>query len=205
MDDDDLMGRISGNRPAIAPRTGPLMGALDAVVRDSGHRRRRKHFLFAGITLSLLLVGGTSAAIASPSLLSWLGFVPDNTLQHINADGDVCAAGIILRPEGVPADDASFVAARTILLDIDFDTLQIPDDIRTDTGYAEREEAKAESFADWNAAHPGATMRPAAADLRTDMLVDTAYRLLTAGVTDQGLDANHFSLEGAGSCDAVAP
>jgi len=204
MDDDDLMGRITSNRPAITPRKGPLRGALEDVVRDSRPPQRRKHFLVTGITLSLVLVGGTSAAFASPSLLSWLGFVPDNTLQHVNADGGVCAAGIILHPEGVPADDASFLAARTLLLDIDFDTLQIPDDIRTDTRYAERAAAKAESFADWNAAHPEATMQPAATDLRTDMLFDTAHGLLTDGVTAQGLDASHFSLEGAGTCEAVA-
>ena len=205
MDDDELMGRITSNRPAIAPRTGPLLGALEDVVRDSRPPQRRKRFLVTGITLSLVLVGGTSAAFASPSLLSWLGFVPDKTVQHVTADGDVCAAGIIIHPEGVPADDASFLAARPLLMDIDFDTLQIPDDIRTDTNYAEREAAKTQSFSDWNAAHPEATMQPAAADLRTDMLFDTTYRLLTDGVTAQDLDASHFSLEGAGTCDAVAP
>ena len=117
MDDEELMGRLSAARPSIAPRSGPLHATLEDVVAESRHqRRRRKRFVFTGITLSVILLGGGSAAIASPSVLTWLGFVPNKTFQHVNAAGDFCAAGIIIHPEGVPVNDPSFLAARAILL-----------------------------------------------------------------------------------------
>lgn len=205
MDDHELFGRVADSAPSVAPRGNRLSTAIDDVVTESRPPHgRRKRLLVAGATLSVLLLGGTSAALASQPLLEWLGFIPDRPLQHMNANGDFCAAGVIVRPEGVTDADASFLAAKNILLDIDFDTLQIPDEVRNDDRYsASAAAAKAASIAQYNEANPEATIQPALPDRETDMLLDTVYGLMTAGLKSKGLDASHFSLEAGGSCDEV--
>ena len=158
----------------------------------------------AGAALSLVLLGGTSAALASQSLLDWLGFTPDQTIQHVNADGDVCAAGMVVRPEGVPDDDASFLAAKRAFLAIDFDTLRIPDHIRNDERYsAKAQAARSKAIDEYNAAHPKATMRPSRPDPESQMLVSTAYELISGKVKAKGLDSTHFALEAGGQCNEV--
>ena len=206
MDEEELFGRLANSAPLVAPRDDRLGIAIDQVVMESRPvRRQRKRLFVAGATLSVMLVGGTSAALASQPLLDWLGFAPDQSIQHVNANGDYCAAGMIVRPEGVPNDDASFLAAKDIFLGIDFNTLKIPDAIRNDYKYsAAAASAKAEEIAEYNAAHPEATLQPALPDPETDMLIDTAYTLMTDGLKARGLDVGHFSLEGAGTCDEVS-
>src|SRR5680860_230936 len=111
---------------------------------------------------------------------------------------------MIVRPEGVAENDASFLAAKDIFLGIDFDTLKIPDAIRNAYRYsAAAAAAKAESIAEFNAAHPDDPFRPALPDPETHMLIDTAYTLMTEGLESRGLDVGHFSLEAAGTCDEV--
>ena len=206
MDEEELFGRLANSAPTVAPRDDRLRAAIDDVVTGSRPaRRQRKRWFIAGATLSAVLLGGTSAALASPALLEWLGFTPDQSIQHLNADGDYCAAGMIVRPEGVPDDDASFLAAKDIFLGIDFDTLQIPDTIRNAYRYsAAAAAAKAESIAEFNAAHPDDPFRPALPDPETRMLHDTAYTLMADGLESRGLDVGHFSLEAAGTCDEVS-
>lgn len=204
MDDDELMARVTASAPYIAPRDGRLHAAIDDVVTESRRPRpRRKRPFITGATLSVLLLGGTTTALATPSLLDWLRFTPDQTIQHVNANGDLCAAGMIVRPEGVPDDDASFLAAREIFLAIDFETLKIPDHIRKHQNSSARAaaEAEAEARAQYNAAHPEATIPPARQDPETDMLLSTAFELMTDGVKAKGLDESHFSLEAGGHCD----
>lgn len=206
MDDEELFDRLTNSTPTVAPRGDRLRAAIDEVVTESRPPRRpRKRLFVAGATLSVVLLGGTSAALASQPLLEWLGFTPDQSIQHLNADGDYCAAGMIVRPEGVPDDDASFLAAKEIFLDIDFDTLKIPDAIRNDNRYsAAVAAAKAEALAEINAAHPEDPIQPALPDPETHMLIATAYTLMADGLESRGLDVSHFSLEAAGTCDEAS-
>ena len=201
MDDDELNGRLARSAPAITPRGDRLHAALDEVVTSSRPRPRRRRWLVGGTTLSLVLLGGTSAALASPQVLDWLGFTPDQSLQHTNVDGDLCVAGMIVRPEGVTADDESFRAAREILLTIDFDTLEVPAHIREQQNSAAAAAARAAATDLYNLAHPEATIQPAADDPQTDLLLSTAYELMTDGVAARGLDPSHFSFEAVGTCD----
>lgn len=205
MDDDELYGRLEGSAPVIVPRGDRLHAALDEVVRSSRPRPRRQRWLVGGATLSLVLLGGTSAALASPPVLDWLGFTPDQSLQHTNVDGDLCVAGMIVRPEGVTADDASFRAAQEILLSIDFDTLEVPAYIREqqNSTAAVAAAARAEEIGLYNRAHPEATFQPAPQDPQTELLLSTAYELMTDGVTSRGLDPSHFSFEAVGKCDGA--
>lgn len=98
--------------------------------KAGGHARGGIASSSQELVCSVLLLGGTTTALATPSLLDWVRFTPDQTIQNVNAEGDLCAAGMMVRPEGVPDDDPSFVAAREIFLAIDFTTLDIPDHIR---------------------------------------------------------------------------
>jgi hypothetical protein len=199
----ELNGRLARSAPAITPRGDRLHAALDEVVTSSRPRPRRRRWLVGGATVSLVLLGGTSAALASPPVLDWLGFTPDQSLQHTNVDGDLCVAGMIVRPEGVAADDESFRAAREILLAIDFDTLEVPAHIREqqNSGAAAAAAARAEATDLYNLAHPEATFPPAADDSQTDLLLSTAYELMADGVAARGLDPSHFSFEAVGTCD----
>ena len=206
MDEETLSARLAVSAPPTAPRGDRLKAALDeAVTASRPVRQRRNRWLLGGVGLSVVLLGGTTAAFASEPLLEWLGFTADQSLSHANAEGDFCVAGIAVRPEGVPENDESFVAAKNVLLGIDFDTLEIPDSIRNDYAYSdEAAAAKAASIAEYNAAHPEATIQPAPPDPESSMLIDTAYQVIAAGVSAEGLDASHFSLEAGGSCDEVA-
>jgi hypothetical protein len=200
MDDGELMNRLTASAPSVVPRDGRLHAAVDDVVTESRRPRpRRKRLFITGATLSVLLLGGTTTALATPSLLDWLRFTPDQTIEHMNADGHLCAAGMIVRPEGVPDDDASFLAAREIFLAIDFATLKIPGHIRKHWDSTEKE--RAEGLAEFNAAHPEAPIDPERQDPDTDMLIHAAYELMTTGVKAKGLDESHFSLEAGGHCD----
>lgn len=205
MDEETLSARLAASAPPTAPRGARLVAALDeAVTASRPVRRQRNRWLLGGVGLSVVLLGGTTAAFASQPLLEWLGFTPDQSLSHTNAEGDFCVAGIVVRPEGVPESDASFLAAKNLLLGIDFDTLEIPDSIRNDYAYADKAAAaQAASIAEYNAAHPEATLQPAPSDPESSMLIDTAYQVITAGVSEQGLDSSHFSLETGGTCDEV--
>ncbi|WEO76131.1 hypothetical protein BJQ94_12190 [Cryobacterium sp. SO2] len=207
MDDEELYGRLAGSAPAVMSRDESFRAAVDAMITSSRPARRRtraRRWLIGGAALGVVLLGGTSTALASPPLLEWLGFTPDRSLQHTNADGDFCVAGMIVRPEGVPADDASFLAAQEILLGIDFETVEVPDSARQDARASAAAAAKAAALAQYNAAHPEATIQPAPPDPETDALLSAAFTMMTDGVTARGLDTSHFSLEAGGTCDEVA-
>jgi hypothetical protein len=204
MDDETLSARLKDSRPPTIPRDDRLHAAVDElIIASRPEHHRRKRWLLGGVSLSVLLLGGTTTALASEPLLEWLGFTPDQSLEHANADGDYCVAGIIVRPEeGVAADDASFLAAKNVLLGIDFDTLEIPESIRN--GYAYSPEAEAEKTAsidEYNAAHPESTIQPAPSDPESSMLIAAAYKVIVAGVESEGLDSGHFWLEAGGTCD----
>jgi hypothetical protein len=206
MDDETLSARLNASAPSTAPRDERLDAALQEVVISTRplHQRRTRSLL-GGIGLSLVLLGGTTAALASEPILDWLTFAPDQTLAHMNADGYYCVAGIVVQPDGVAEDDPAFRAAKDILLGIDFDTLEIPDDIQNSHEYtAEAEAARASSIAELNAAHPDATFEPAPPDPTSSMLVATAVDVINAGVTAEGLDPSHFTIEAGGTCDEVA-
>jgi hypothetical protein len=202
MDDETLFARLAASAPPTSPRDDRLTAALDeAVTVSRPERQRRKRWLLGGVGVSVALLGGTTAAFASEPLLDWLGFTPDQSLSHTNAAGDFCVAGMVVHPEGVPEDDASFLAAKSILLSIDFDTLEIPASIRDGYAYSdEAADARAASIAEYNAAHPEATFQPAPPDPESSMLIDTAYQVIAAGVSAEGLDADHFWLEAGGTC-----
>lgn len=200
MDDDELMRRVAAATPAIAQRTNTVREAIDEVMADARpSRRRRRRALIAGASLSVVLLGGASVAVADPALLDWLRFTPDRTIQHVNADGDLCTAGMIVRPEGVSTEDPSFLAAREILLSIDFDTIKATGSAQD--GDALAAAAKAKSFEEWNTAHPDATMQPAPDDPETGRVLQSVYQLITDGLKARGLDPSHVSLESGGSCD----
>ena len=205
MDEETLSARLAASAPPTSPRGDRFKAALDEVVAASRPaRRRHKRWVLGGVSLSVVLLGGTTAAFGSEPLLEWLGFTPDQSISHTNTDGDFCVAGIIVRPEGVAEDDASFLAAKNVLLGIDFDTLEIPASIRNSYAYSdEAAAAKAASIAEYNSAHPEATLQPALPDPESFMLFDTAYQVIAAGVSAEGLDANHFSLEAGGTCAEV--
>lgn len=205
MDDEEFDRRVASSAPSVAHRTPAVRAAIEGVVAESRPpRRRRTRMLIAGATLSVVLLGGTTTAFASQYLLDWLGFTPDHTIQHRNADGDYCAAGMIVRPEGVEMDDPSFLAAQQIFRAIDFETLKIPAHIRDDDRYSDARRAeKIKYFDEYNAAHPEAPMAPPMWDPETEMLSATAYEVVVAGVKERGLDDSRFSIEGGAQCDRV--
>ena len=189
MTDDELFARLADSAPPTAARCERLSSALDdAVTASRPPRRRPRRLLATALTLSVMVLGGTSAACATPPVLEWLGFAPDRTVQHSNADGAWCSAGMIVRPEGVSADDASFVAAQRILLDLDFDKIVIDD---VDPDAAGIAAAAAAARAQYNASNPSAAIAPAAPDPETDRLLDAVYARLIDGVRAQGLDEGH--------------
>ena len=204
MDDETLFERLNASAPSTTPRGDQLNAALEEVISAArpGHQRH-KRWLVGGTVLSVVLLGGTTAAFASEPLLDWLGFTPDQSLQHTNADGDICVAGVVVLPEeGVADDDPSFLAAKNVLLGIDFDTLEIPDNIRNGYAYSpEAEAVKAASIAEYNSAHPEATLQPAASDPESSMLIDAAYDVIVTAVESEGLDSGQFSLKAGGKCD----
>lgn len=203
MDDDEFISRLASSAPSVTPRAAGLRRALNDVVEQSRpfRQRRTRRLLIAGSAFSIVLLGGTTTALASQSLLDWLGYTPDQTIQHRNADGDFCALGMIVRPEGVAVDDASFMAAQQIFRGIDFDTLEIPANIRNDERFSDaRRAAKVKDFEEWDAAHPEATMGPPVWDPESGMIAAAAYEVLVEGVTQKGLDVSHFSLESGGEC-----
>jgi hypothetical protein len=117
MHDKELTARVTASAPSIAQRDRRLYAAIDDVVTESRRPRpRRKRLFITGATLSVLLLGGTTMALATPSLLDWLGCTPDQTIKHVNADGDLCAAGMVVQPYGVPDDDAKHIASRQPLV-----------------------------------------------------------------------------------------
>jgi len=205
MDDETLFARLAASAPPTSPRGDRLRAALDeAVTATRPARQRRNRWLLGGVGLSVALLGGATAAFASEPLLDWLGFAPDQSLSHTNSDGDFCVAGMAVRPDGVEDDDASFLAAKKVLLGIDFDTLEIPDNVRDNYAYsAEAAAAKAAWIAEHNAAHPEATLQPALSDPESSMLIDTAYQIIVADVASEGLDTSHFTLEAGGTCAEV--
>lgn len=206
MDDDQLAEHLNASAPNVAPRTAALRAAINSVVVESRPpRRRRRRLMVTGTALSIVLLGGATTALASPEVLDWLWFTPDRTIQHANDAGELCYAGMIVRPEGVTKDDPSFVAGREIFLALDFDTLTIPDDIRDSPMFSAAHAAeRAADIAAWNTAHPTATIEPAKPDPQSGMLYAAAYRLITDGLTARGLDPNAISLELAGKCDEAA-
>ncbi|QAY72085.1 hypothetical protein ET445_00795 [Agromyces protaetiae] len=205
MDEDEFDRRLKSSAPAAAPRTPALLHALDDLIAESrSTRRRRNRAVVAGMSLSLMLLGGTSAAFAAEPLLAWLGFEPDHVIQHVNSDGVDCAAGMIIRPEGVELDDPSFLAAQEIFRGIDFAKLEIPEHIRNDERYSDAARTeKSKAIDEWNAAHPDAPMEPAGWDPQAGMLQAAAFELVTEEVRARGLDETHFSIEAGGECGEV--
>jgi hypothetical protein len=89
MDDEALDIVLLESMPSVLPTTPHLESALSKVARRP---RRLLPRWRAGLTLTIsaLLIGGTTAAIASPTVREWLGWTPDRTFAYTSTQGDRC-------------------------------------------------------------------------------------------------------------------
>ena len=183
--------RLSASAPRAAPIDARSQLLLEALVTETvAPRRRRRGLLIGGVMSAALVLGGASAALATPALGSWLGWAPDRQVQTVAVDGRQCVAGYAIEGEGVPDSDPAVIAARDILKGIDFQNLSIS----ADTAQAAAERV----------ARRDASLTAAGADARQEAVDMTVVELISDGVTARGLDVGNVAVRGGIKCGTEA-
>ena len=187
---DALDERLSASAPVVGGGDGHLDSLLnDMVMETVGSRRRRRAVLISGVLSGVLVMGGASAALASPAITAWLGWTPDREVQTISLDGKQCVAGYAIQGEGVPDSDPAVQAARTVLIGIDFDNLPIT--------------AATRQAAEQRVARRDASIGASGLDAKEEAISMTVVDLIRQGVTARDLDVGKVSLQGGINCDTT--
>lgn len=86
MSETEFDRRLNSSAPATTPPSGLLDQLLQDVAASRVRKRTARWRVGVSTALSLALVGGATAALASPQLQDWFGFTPDRTIPY---DGGV--------------------------------------------------------------------------------------------------------------------
>ncbi|MDQ0896054.1 hypothetical protein [Agromyces ramosus] len=178
---DSIDDAIASAAPPVAKRGRELEGLVERVVEERIPRRRRgRRRMMLGTAVLAVLIGGTSASLATPDFRGWWwSGSPDRTVQRVNATGELCTIGYkILADVGFPETDPAVIAAREILSETDIENLQI-------------DQAKLEE----NRASVPKPLDPDGVTISNAIIT-----LVVDGVRARGLDPAHFSIGGDGRC-----
>ncbi|GAA1767345.1 hypothetical protein [Agromyces humatus] len=197
----NLDERLSAAAPSVMALDRELDTALDRVleqrVRTTPRRHRRT--LLVTAAASVLVFGGASAALASPSFQELLkGMSLDRSTALVGESGQDCATGWVIKAEpGVPADDPVVLEAQKILQAMDIDSIPIDpvtlqEQRELSDRFAKAAAARGEDPADltWN--------DPELSALHSAVTFAVFDRL-----TAEGYDASRIHIEGVADC--VAP
>lgn len=129
--DTDLNVMLESSNP-VPPMSLRVELLAQAVAREPMRRSRRRPLLVgAGLFVSGVLgVGSAAVAGVGPLAESMPGHGQVVQSNLSVSDGDRCSMVWRASPEaGVPADDPAVVAARTYLANLDFDAIDISDEV----------------------------------------------------------------------------
>lgn len=199
MHDDQLEQRLNAAAPHVSEQTDRRAVLLRDVVAERVSRRRVRRPLILGAASVLLVLGGTSTAIATAPFDFWFGKEADRTLTRVTSFGEWCTSGWLVEPygEGVTEDDPAVLAAREVLAAIDFNTLPITE------GEFEQNRLKVQAEVDRRAGL--GHKRDLTPDPDGQLISRTVATLIWEGVRARGLDPGRIVVSGAGDCGDNPP
>jgi hypothetical protein len=112
----------TSDSPDIRSTLSELVDSIDRADRRA--RRRRNAGLTIGVITAALLIGGSTAAFASPSVQAWLGFHPSVIFPWtatVDNQPKKCLLGIEVV---TAANPRALVAARRYVSELDFSSIQ---------------------------------------------------------------------------------
>ena len=122
MNDAELETLLRESAPEATPPQG-FAAHQERILRDARNRRgRRVRVWAASLGVSVLLVGGGSAAMAGAGMETPWGWVADNVFSFSNG-AEMCFAGMQVQFEGVAEDSDIVREARDFVGTIDVETL----------------------------------------------------------------------------------
>ena len=194
----NLDERLSAASPSVMAFDRELDTALDGILEERSHTTPRRHrrTLLATAVASVLVFGGTSAALASPSFQELLaGMSLDRSTTLVGESGQDCATGWVVKAEpGVAADDPVVIEGQKILLAIDIDSILIDPEKLQEQRALSDEIAKA--AADRGEDPAGLTWNDPAMNALHRAVASEVFDQLTAG----GYDASRVHIEGIADC-----
>ncbi|WP_194764983.1 hypothetical protein [Microbacterium sp. UFMG61] len=123
MNDLDLDARIRDAAPHLASVAG-LAGHGARILREARARRvRRLRVWGASAAASVVLVGGSSVAMAGGGNETPWGWVADNVFSIERTEGSACFQGLLVKWNGLAEDDPIVVDAKAIVSGIDLESL----------------------------------------------------------------------------------
>lgn len=199
MHDDQLEQRLNAAAPHVSEQTERCAVLLKDVVADRMSRRRLRRPMILGAASVLLVLGGTSAAIATAPFEFWFGKDADRTLTRVTSFGEQCTSGWLVEPygDGVTDDDPAVLAAREALAAIDFDHLPITE--------SEFEQNRLEVMAETDRRASLGHKRDLTPDPDGQLITRTVATLIGEGVRARGLDPGRIVVSGAGDCGDNPP
>lgn len=194
MHDDQLDQRLNAATPHVSEQTNRRVVLLRDVVAERVSRRRVQRPLIVGVASVLLVLGGTSTAIATAPFDFWFGEDADRTLTRVTSFGERCTSGWLVEPygEGVTEDDPAVLAAREVLAAIDFNNLPITE------SELEQNRLKVQAEVDRRAAL--GHKRDLTPDPDGELISTTVATLVFEGVRARGLDPGRIVIASAGDC-----
>lgn len=122
MNDTEFETLLRDSSPEVTTPVG-LAASQERILREARQRRgRRVRVWGASLGVSVLLVGGGSAAMAGAGMETPWGWVADNVFSFSNG-AELCFAGMQVKFEGVSEDSDIVREARDFVATLDLDTL----------------------------------------------------------------------------------
>lgn len=122
MNDTEFEALLRDSSPEVTTPVG-LAASQERILREARQRRgRRVRVWGASLGVSVLLVGGGSAAMAGAGMETPWGWVADNVFSFSNG-AELCFAGMQVKFEGVSEDSDIVREARDFVATLDLDTL----------------------------------------------------------------------------------
>jgi hypothetical protein len=112
----------TSDSPEIRSTVSELVDSIDRA--DCRARRRRGVGLVTGVVAAALVLGGSTAALASPAVQDWLGFHPSVIFPWtatVDNQAKKCLLGIEVLTAASPH---ALAAARTYVSELDFSAIQ---------------------------------------------------------------------------------
>jgi hypothetical protein len=123
MTDLDVETRVRDAAPDLASLNGLAAHRARILAEARARRTRRWRMWGVSAAASLVLVGGGSVAMAGDGNETPWGWVADNVLSIERADGSACFQGLLVKWDGLTADDPMVLDAKAIVSSIDLETL----------------------------------------------------------------------------------
>lgn len=123
MDDLELEAHLRTAGPRLAVPVGLADHGTRILTEARARRGRRLRSWGAGVAASVLLLGGSSVAMAAGGGETPWGWWADNVFSIAQSDAPTCFSGWQVVPEGVESDDPLMLDARDIISGIDIPSL----------------------------------------------------------------------------------